>query len=71
MLVEWDGPPAVSAAVTVTDWGPDGVPGVEIGVGGFGLAGVELQPASERKPVINMSIKRAERLACWLRRRMR
>ena len=71
MLVEWDGPPAVSAAVTVTDWGPDGVPGVEIGVGGFGFAGEELQPESERKPVINKSMKRTERVACRLRRRMR
>ena len=65
MLVEWDGPPAVSAAVTVTDWGPDGVPGVEIGVGGFGFAGEELQPETERKLVINNSVKRTERLVCW------
>jgi hypothetical protein len=33
--------------VTVTDWGPDGVPGVEIGVGGFGFAGEELQPETD------------------------
>jgi hypothetical protein len=65
MWVEWDEPPAVSAAVTVTDCGPDGVPGVEIGLGGFGFAGEELQPETERKLVINNSIKRTERLVCW------
>ncbi|WP_353072420.1 hypothetical protein [Tunturiibacter gelidiferens] len=52
MLVEWDGLPLYRLAVTVTDWRPDGVPGVEIGVGGFGFAGEELQPETEaREPV--------------------
>ena len=41
------------------------MPGVEIGVGGFGFAGEELQPETERKLVINNSIKRTERLVCW------
>jgi hypothetical protein len=37
--MEWDGPPAESAAVIVMDWMPVGVPGLG---GRVGLAGEEL-----------------------------